>query len=122
MELTLKECVPLTVSYHLYFLCISKVWSMLHHRSWGEFRVKNATLCLYIILWYFLFFIKKFVFLSFSSLFFFDEVSNFRNRLLANQKSESVVTNCQWNCMEETLKNNGLNDICKKNHIVSSKY
>ena len=116
MELTLKECVPLTVSYHLYLLCISKVWSMLHHSSWGKFRVKNAILCLDIILWHFLlFFIKKFVFLSFSSLFFFDEVSNFGNRLLANQKSELVITNCQWNCMEETLKKNRLNDIHKKN-------
>ena len=26
------ECVPLTVFYNLYFLCISKVSSILHHR------------------------------------------------------------------------------------------
>ena len=42
-----------------------------------------------------LFFIRKLVFLSFSFLF-FGKVSNFRNRILNNQK---VVSNCQWNCM-----------------------
>ena len=55
----------------------------------------------------FLFFIIKFVFLSFSflslflsfSFFFFDEVSNFRNRILTNQKRELVVSNCQLNCI-----------------------
>ena len=31
---------------------------------------------------------------------FFDKVSNFCNRILTNQKRESVVSNCQRNCME----------------------
>ena len=44
------------------------------------------------------FFIIKFVFLSFS-FHFFDEVSNFRNRISTNQKRELMVSNCQWNCM-----------------------
>ena len=30
---------------------------------------------------------------------FFDEVSNFRIRILTNQKHELVVSSCQWNCM-----------------------
>ena len=39
----------------------------------------------------------KFVFLSFSFIF-FDEVSNFRNIILTTQKRELVVSNCQWDC------------------------
>ena len=42
------------------------------------------------------FFIMKFVIIFIS---FFDEVSNFRKRILTNQKYELVVPNCQWNCM-----------------------
>ena len=34
---------------------------------------------------------------------FFDEVSNFRNRILTNQKPELVIRNCQWNCMLELV-------------------
>ena len=30
---------------------------------------------------------------------FFDEASNFCNRILTDQKRELVVSNCQWNCM-----------------------
>ena len=30
---------------------------------------------------------------------FLDEVSNFRNRTLTNQKHELVVSNCERNCM-----------------------
>ena len=42
------ECVPLTVSYHLYFLRISKVSNMLRHGQCGEFKVENATLHVHI--------------------------------------------------------------------------
>ena len=42
------------------------------------------------------FFIMKFVIIFIS---FFDEVSNFRKRILTNQKYELVVPNCQWNSM-----------------------
>ena len=37
------------------------------------------------------------VFIIFIS--FFDEVSNFRNSILTNQKRELVVSNCQWHCI-----------------------
>ena len=30
---------------------------------------------------------------------FFDEVSNFNNRILINQKPELAIRNSQWNCM-----------------------
>ena len=62
------ECIPLTISYHLYFLRISKVWKMLHHGSVG--RVCH----------------QKIVFLSVSIFLFFDEVSNICNRILSSQK------------------------------------
>ena len=72
--------------------------------QWGEFKTKTL---LYVFIYFFgflllllLFFIIKFVFLSFSFFFFFfDEASNFRKRILINQKQELVVQNCQWNCM-----------------------
>ena len=85
----------------IYFLRLSKVWSISHHGSVGRGHKK----CNLIL---FLFFIIKFVFLSFSFLsffflfflfFFLDEVSNFRNRILTNQKRELVVSNCQLNCI-----------------------
>ena len=82
----------------IYFLRLSKVWSISHHGSVGRGHKK----C-YLML--FLFFITKFVFLSFLflsfflSFFFFDEVSNFRNRILTSQKRELVVSNCQLNCI-----------------------
>ena len=45
-----SECVPLANSQHLYILRNSKVMSMLHRCSVGEFRVKNSTSCLVEIL------------------------------------------------------------------------
>ena len=38
----ITECVPLTTSFHLYFLCISKVWSMLHQGSLGQVQHKEC--------------------------------------------------------------------------------
>ena len=75
----------------IYFFRLSKLWSISHHGSVGRGHKK----C-YLML--FLFFIIKFVFLSF---FFFDEVSNFRNRILTNQKRELVVSNCQLKCIPD---------------------
>ena len=49
------ECVPLAIFYHLSFLRISKVWSMVHHGSVGwvqKFRIKNASWCVHIIFWH----------------------------------------------------------------------
>ena len=37
--------------------------------QWGEFRVKNSTLCLYLRFWHFFLFLSKNLFLSFSFLF-----------------------------------------------------
>ena len=69
--------------------------------QWGEFRVKNAALCLHIL---FLAFVVVVVFLQTTCIFIiiiyiFDKVSNFRNRILTNQKSQLVITNWRWNCM-----------------------
>ena len=75
----------------IYFLRLSKVWCILHHESVGRAHKK-------CYLKHFLLFIIKCVFLSFLFLF-SDEVSNFRNRILANQKRELMVPKCQWNCM-----------------------
>ena len=42
--------VPMTISYHLYLLCISKVSNMLHHMSMGRVhsKDKSATFCVKI--------------------------------------------------------------------------
>ena len=42
------KCVTLTISYHLYLLCISKVLNILHHRSMGRVhsKDKNAAFCI----------------------------------------------------------------------------
>ena len=95
------ECVPLTISYRLDFHPSSKVWSMLHRRPIG--RVKNKE-CYFLFTYTFfgifkLVFIKKIVFFFLISIFLFDEVSNFRNRILTNQKQKWVIRNCQWSCM-----------------------
>ena len=70
--------------------------------EWGEVRVKNATLYLHIPFWLFL--LLLLLLFSFKTLcfhhfhfFFFAEVSNFRNRILPNQKPGLMVRKCQWN-------------------------
>ena len=55
-----------------------------------KFCLSLSNLCFY----HFHFFLYFFLFL-----FYFDEVSNFRNRILTNQKRELVVSNCQLNCI-----------------------
>ena len=86
--ISLLECVSLTISYHLHFLRISQVSSMLHHGSVGQVQSKE---CYFIITYTFLAFFCCFtskicVFIIFIS--FFDEVSNFGNRILNSQKPE----------------------------------
>lgn len=77
------------------FFCLSEVWSMFCQGSVGKFRIKNATLCLHVLSSNFLlFFIIESVFLSFSFCF-FNEISNFRNRILNNQEQELVIKSCQ---------------------------
>ena len=44
-----EDCVPLTISHHLYFLHISKFRACYITGQWGEFTVKNATLHLHIL-------------------------------------------------------------------------
>ena len=93
------EYFPLTISDHLYFHRTSEVWSMLHHGSVGRIQSKQCN-----SLFAFPFFGIAFVvfhqeicaFIIFTS--FFDEVSNFRYRILTNQKLELVIRNCQRNC------------------------
>ena len=72
---------------------------MLDYGSVGRVQTKYTTLCFHLLPWhFFVAFHQKFsAFIIFIS--FFDEVSNFRNRILTNQKHELVVSNCQWNCM-----------------------
>ena len=72
--------------------------------QWGEFRVKNATLCLHVLLWLLLLLLLLLLF-SIRDLcyhrfhFLFNEVLNFLNRISTNQKPELVIRNCQWDCM-----------------------
>ena len=47
--------------------------------------------------WFFVFHHKICVLIMFIS--FFDEATNFRNRILTNQNNELMPPNCQWNCM-----------------------
>ena len=55
-----KECVPLAISYHLYFLRISKVQCMLHHESVERVQSKERYYMFTYTFWLFLlFFIKK---------------------------------------------------------------
>ena len=82
-----KECTPLTISYHLYFLRSLKFGACYITGHWNDFRVKDATLIFRIFFYIPLFFIQKFVFLSFSFIF-SDKVSNYRIRVSTNLKSE----------------------------------
>ena len=97
----ITECVPLAISFHLYFLRISKVWSMLHHGSVGQVQSKECYFRFYVLYDIFLLFLnkKKCVFIIFIS--FSDEISNFRSKILTNMKPELVIRNCQWNCMPD---------------------
>ena len=99
LKALIHECACLT-KWHQYIFSISlKFGACFITGQWGKFRVKNATICLHILFWYFfvVFHHKICVFIIFIS--FFDKVSNFRNRISTNQKRELVVSNCQQNCM-----------------------
>ena len=63
------ECVPLAISYHLYFLCFSKDLSSYITDQWNKYTIKNDTLCFYRYFLdnFLLFFIM--LFLTFSSIF-----------------------------------------------------
>ena len=72
----------------------------------GKFRIENTTSCLYKHFWHFVIVVAVavvvvfhqnicvfIIFIFFN--FFFDEVYNFRNRVLTNQKPELVIRNCR---------------------------
>ena len=102
---TLKCLGVRLTKWHQYIFSISlKFVACYITGHWGEFRVKNDTICLHILFWYFfvIFHHKICVFMIFIS--FFDKVSNFCSRILTDQKRELMVSNCQRNCMRWDLE------------------
>ena len=95
--LCLWECVPLTISYHFYFFCISKVWSMLHQGSVGWVQSRECYFMFTYTFWHFfvIFHHKNMRFYHFH----FFQVSHFHNKILTNQKPELFIRNRQRNCM-----------------------
>ena len=86
-------CLRLTKWLQYIFSVFLKFGAYYIRGQWGEF-IKQ---CYLMHLCTFVFHHKICVFIIFIS--FFDEVSNFRNRILTKQKRELIVSNCQWNCM-----------------------
>ena len=86
------ECVPLTISYHLYFLRISYILSLLNQGSVEWVQSKECYFKFtHNFLAFFIFFHQKIcAFIIFIS-FFFDEVSKLRNKISTNQKPEDFV-------------------------------
>ena len=66
---------------------------MLYH---GSVRRFHSKVCYFIFTYTLLAFLVVF---SFKKICLFDEVSNFQNRILTNQKPEYEIRNYQWNCM-----------------------
>ena len=69
----------------------------------GRRMVSEKIMLFYVFIYFFcilflVFHHKVCVFIIF--FFVFDEVSNFCNRTLINQKQELVIWNCQWNCIQ----------------------
>ena len=95
------ECIPLTVSFDLYFFRHSQVFCMLHHCSQDEFTIRNAILYFHVLSWHFFFVVlfhyKIFAFIVFIP--FVDNVSNFRNKMLTNQKLDLMARQCQSDWM-----------------------
>ena len=84
----------------MYLLCLSKVWSILHHELVERVQKKE---CYFMLPCVFLAFLVIFhhkicVFIIFIS--FFDEASNFCHRISTNKKQELVIYNSQWNYMQ----------------------
>ena len=51
--------------------------------------------------------------------FFYDKVSNFRNRILTNQKLESLKRNCQWKRMNMPVGSNFSSSNLKMGELMS---
>ena len=104
-----EEGVRLT-KWHQYTLSVSlKFGACYNTGQCGEFIKKMLLNGFMYFFGIFSFFIRKFVFSIFIS--FYDKVSNFRKRILTNQKRELVVSNCQRNCMLV------IDYFCKKLHL-----
>ena len=88
------QCVPVAISDQLISVPL-KFRACYITGQWSQFRIEYATLCFFML--FVVFYHKICVVIVFIS--FFDEVSNFRNRILTNQKQELVIRNFQWNCM-----------------------
>ena len=97
-----QEFCSLAVSHHLYFLRISIVRSMLHQGLVGPVQSKKSYLWLPILFLPFVvvfvvvivvFYQEIYVFIIFIC--FFDEVPNFCNCILTNQKSGLILKDCQ---------------------------
>ena len=88
---TIPSIFSVSVKFGLYYIM----------GQWSEFIKRCYLMVSYTFLafFFFVFHHKICVFISFIS--FFDEVINFRNRTLTNQKHELVVSNCWGNCMLE---------------------
>ena len=95
-----------------YFFGLSNVWSILHQGLVERVHKKVINAIIYFFCLVFVDFRYKIcVFIIFIS--FFDEVSNFCNSIYTNKKRESMVSNCQWNCMLNTKVNWNFYDIVK---------
>ena len=94
------ECVSLTIPI-TYIFSVSLKFGVCCIRVNGTSSEKAIQRSVYIyffgIFFYLIVFHQKICFYHFK--FFFDEQSNFRNRILTNQKPELVIRNCQWNCV-----------------------
>ena len=101
-----QECVQLTISFHLYFLRVSKVWSMLHHGSLERIHSKkcNSKSTYTFLSIFVVFHKKKCVFCHFSFLFLKYEICRyftFDLQLLLFAQLETGLgdNNCQWSCV-----------------------
>ena len=96
------EFVPLTISYHLYFLWISKVLSMLHHGSVEYYFIFKE--CYFILTYAFLalfwsFWSKKFCFYNFHFIFWWSIEFLQKNINQSETRIGDKKLNCQWNCI-----------------------
>ena len=82
--------------------------------QWGRVEERNTNLCFHLLSRRFVvvfvvvvvvvvFHHKICVTIIFNS--FLDEASNFRYRILTNQKQKFAVKKCQWKCMSQYLLN-----------------
>ena len=100
ITITLISNRKIHIQWDVWFL---HIWDLHIMSQWGGFRIKTV-ICVFI---YFFagFFSSWNLCFYYINFFFLDEVSNFRDRILTNQKQEFLVQNCQWNCMHQYFLN-----------------